>query len=120
LICDTETGTSGAEDYHAQILELLVTGLETGHDGGESHATGSLDIIVEASKVRTVTFQNLPRYIQVSTFLSNLVGCLTVAEAKVLEMDISVWIELPRGLNEFVDKLGILFATDTLLLQTEI
>ncbi|KAI6761373.1 hypothetical protein HG531_001926 [Fusarium graminearum] len=34
LVCDTETGTAGSKDHHAQVLELLVTGVKTGKDGG--------------------------------------------------------------------------------------
>jgi hypothetical protein len=45
---------------------------------------------------------------------------LTISKAKVLKMDIGIWVKLPGRLDELVHKLGILFTTDTLLLQTQI
>lgn len=45
---------------------------------------------------------------------------LTVAQTKVLKMDVCLWVQLPRRLDKGVDELAVLFTADTFLSEAEV
>jgi hypothetical protein len=49
-----------------------------------------------------------------------MVKKLTVAETKVLKVDVCLWIQLSCRLDKGVDKLAVLFAADTFLSEAQV
>lgn len=121
LIRNAEAGTAGSKDNHAEVLELLLADMETGHDGRQSHTAGALDVVIEAGKVRTVAVQKTSRCLHVSMYSACLgERNLTVVEAKVLKVDVCLWVQLPRRLDKGVDEPAVLFTPDTLLPEAQV
>ena len=54
LIGNAHARGPGAEDDHPEVRQRLLTHVQSGHDGGEGHASGALDVIVEAGDLGTV------------------------------------------------------------------
>lgn len=54
LVCNTDSSTAGAKDDDAGIAELLVAGVQRGHDGSKRHAACALYIVVETSNLGTI------------------------------------------------------------------
>ena len=44
----------------------------------------------------------------------------TIMKTKVFEVDIRLWVQLPSGLNERIDKVVISLAPDSLLSEAEV
>ena len=60
LIHDPSSSSPGAKDYHAHIRECKLADVKCGHDGGESHAAGALNVIVETCQVWLVALEDAP------------------------------------------------------------
>ena len=101
MVCDASARSAGSEHHEARFIPLCVADLERRHDGCQSHAPCSLDIVVKASDLRGVLVKDP--------------SC--VVQAKVLEVDVSFRIVLPRGFDEGVDEIVILFACGTRFAQ---
>jgi hypothetical protein len=104
LVCDACARSAGAEHHEARLVPLCVADLECRHDGCQSHTACPLDIVVEASNLRGVLVKNP--------------SC--VVEAKVFEVDVGFGVVLPRGFDEGVDEIVVLFACGTGFAQTEV
>jgi hypothetical protein len=104
LICDARTSSTRPEQYKSRLVPLHAIDFECGHDGRESNAPSALDVVIKTSDFWCVLVQD----------------SASVVEAKVLEVEVGLWVAFSACLNECGDKLVVLVAAGAGLAETEI
>ena len=104
LICDARTSSTRPEQYKPRLVPLHAIDFECGHDGCESNAPGALDVVIETGDFWCVLVQN----------------SASVVEAKVLEVEVGLWVAFSTCLDKCGDKLVVLVAAGAGLAETEV
>ena len=105
--------------------------MECGHNGGEGHAAGTLDVIVEACQLRLIAFQDTASVCDTKVLARGVRGGEALVERMEyvrtfwldvggLQVDVSFGKEPVRCLDKGIDKVVIFFALHAAFLQTEV
>lgn len=96
-------------------------------DGREGHAPRPLDVVVEAGDLwaplvqhRRAVFFSLGRLVSPADNSASARHSLTVAQPKVLEMEVRLGIQPACGRDKGRDELVVLLAADPLLPETQV
>ena len=103
-MCITLLGLTRTKHHEASIGPINISLFESSHYCCQGNSTGTLHIVVEAGDLWRVLLQDTPGVVQ----------------AKVLEVDVCLWISLSARSNKLVDEFVVLFAPNPLFSHTQV